>query len=470
MPSLEGLLSIARTAIVSQRAAMNVAGHNIANAETDGYTRQRVQLTATTPEQNALGIFGTGVNLTSVLRQRDALLDQQVRQQSAPAAGFAARSALLGTIEGVFGEPSANGLASALDAFWNSWSDLASDPSSGTAKIVVQQRGATVAATFNRYANQLADLDTSTRFGIAGMIDTVSRLASQIAAVNAEILPAEAGGSRANDLRDARDRLVDQLGQLVPVTVIDRANGGNQVMLGGMPLVDGSSARSLVLGSGVPLTVSLTGDGDILRSLGGALGATLDVVNTDLATVRAGLDALASALIVEVNTLHATGWSPPSGGAGNWNPATPPTGSGIVFFDAAPVYATARTIRLSAPVAANAAAVAAGSVRDAPGDNSIALALAALRDAAASAPSVSFGAGYRALVASVASGAAAATDSADVYRTLAQQATERRQAAGGVSIDEELVSLMSHQQAYAAASKIVQAVDEMMQTLLSLKR
>jgi flagellar hook-associated protein 1 FlgK len=470
MPSLEGLLSIARTAIVSQRAAMNVAGHNIANAETTGYTRQRVQLTPTTPESSALGMFGTGVAVTTVLRLRDALLDQQVRQQAAPAAGFSTRSTLLGTIEGVFGEPSPNGLASSLDAFWNSWSDLASDPSNRTAKIVVQQSGAAVAATFNRYATQLADLDTSTRAGIAGTIGTVNRLASQIAAVNAEILPAEAGGNTANDLRDARDRLIDTLSQLIPVRVVERANGSNQVMIGGMPLVDGSSAKSLTLGSGVPLTVTLTGDADALRSLGGTLGATLDVVNTDLASARAALDALASSLIGEVNALHAAGWSPPSGGAGNWNPAAPPTGSGILFFDATPANATARNIRLSATVAASAAAVAAGSMLNAAGDNSVALGLAALRDFAATAPGASFGAGYRSLVALVASGKAAAADSADVYNTLAQQATERRQAAGGVSIDEELVSLMSHQQAYAAAAKIVQAVDEMMQTLLDLKR
>lgn len=470
MPSLEGLLSIARTAIISQRAAMDVAGHNIANAETAGYTRQRVQLTPTTPESSALGIFGTGVAVTTVLRLREALLDQQVRQQAAPAAGFSTRSSLLGTIEGVFGEPSANGLASSLDAFWNSWSDLASDPSNSTAKTVVQQRGAAVAATFNRYANQLADLDTSTRSGIADTIGTVNRLASQIAAVNAELLPAEAGGNTANDLRDARDQLIDKLSQLIPVSVIDRANGSDQVMIGGMPLVDGASAKSLTLGNGVPLTVTITGDSDTLRSLGGKLGATLDVVNTDLAAARVGLDTLASSLIAEVNALHATGWSPPSGAAGNWNPAAPPTGSGILFFDATPVNTTARNIRLSAPVAANAAAVAAGSMLNAAGDNSVALGIGGLRDFAATAPGSSFGAGYRSLVASVASGKAAAADSSTVYDTLAQQATQRRQAAGGVSIDEELVSLMSHQQAYAAASKIVQAVDQMMQTLLDLKR
>jgi len=470
MPALEGLLGVARSAIVAQRAAMDVIGHNIANAETDGYTRQRVELTAATPERTPLGIFGTGVEVTTVERLRDALLDQQVRKQSGLSAGSTARGDLLATVEGVFGEPSSSGLAASLDAFWNSWSDLASDPSNAAARVVVQQAGATVAATFNRYGNQLADLATSTRTDIGYTIGMVNELASQIAAVNAEILPAEAGGDTASDLRDERDRLIDRLSQLVSVSVIDRKNGDNQVMLDGIPLVDGSSAKSIVLGAGLPLTVNFGGISDPVRSLGGRLGALVSVVNTDLPNVQSGLDALTSSLIGEVNALHATGWSPPSGGAGNWNPATPPTGSGILFFDATPANATARNIRLSVSVAASSAAVAAGSILNAAGDNTIALGLAALRDVAATAPGGSFGVGYRSLIASVATGRSNAADTASVYHTLTQQAIQRRQSASGVSLDEELVSMMSHQQAYGAAAKIVQAVDSMMQTLLELKR
>ncbi|MHB1310430.1 MAG: flagellar hook-associated protein FlgK [Gemmatimonadaceae bacterium] len=470
MSSLEGILSIARSALVAQRNAMEVVGHNVANAQTAGYSRQRGQLTAGTPQNTPQGTFGTGVTLTTVLRVRDVLLDQQVRQQTGASSNATTRSDLLGTIEGVFGEPSPSGLASALDAFWNSWSDLATDPSNSAAKAVVQQAGAAVAGTFNRYADQLADLGTSTRSSISDGIRQVNQLAAQIASVNAAITPAEAGGNTANDLRDERDRLIDTLGALIPITVIDRPNGSDQVMIGGMPLVEGTTAKSLVLGGGQPLTLRLSGDSDALRSLGGKLGAMLDVVNTDLPGVQSGLDALASSLIGEVNALHATGWSVPSGAAGNWNPAAPPTGSGVLFFDATAGNANARGIQLSAPVAANSAAIAAGSTLNATGDNSIALGIAGLRDFAATAPGTSFGIGYRSLVTSLASGKSAATDSATVYDTLAQQAVQRRQAVDGVSLDEEMVSLVSLQQAFGAASKIVQTVDQMMQVLLGLKQ
>jgi flagellar hook-associated protein 1 FlgK len=470
MPSLEGLLNIARSAIAAHRAAIDIAGHNIANAETDGYTRQRIALTAGVPATSTFGVFGTGVTVATVERTRDTLLDEQVREQAARSADASTRSDMLGRIESVFGEPSTNGLASALDAFWNSWSELATSPSSSTAKIGVQQAGAIVALTFNRYATGLSDLETAIRGEVSGVVTQVNQLAAQIAAVNARIAVTEAGGHSANDLRDERDRLLDRLSQLVPITVIAQSNGSNRVTIGGLGLIDGAMAKSLALGSGTPLTVTIGGGPDNLRLSGGKLAALLDVANTDLPAARSALDALAASLINEVNALHVTGWSPPFGAAGNWNPATPPTGSGIEFFDTTPANGDARNIRLSATIAANAQAIASSAALNAPGDNAVASAIAGLRDFAATAPGNSFGGGYRALIASVANGKAAAAKSAQVYDTLASQAATRRASADGVSIDEELVGLISHQQAYGAASKIIQAVDEMMQTLLDAKR
>ena len=460
MLSLNGILTTADSALAAQRAAIATTGNNIANAQTAGYSRQIVQLGPNVPESTPQGIFGTGVRVDSVRRARSELLDSQVRAQVAPHAQFQARSDLLGSIENVFGEPSSTGLASSLDAFYNAWSSLAADPVNPTAKTLVQQSGQNVAGTFNRLAGQISGIGASARAAISDSISKVNTLTSQIADVNAQLVPAESGGHTANDLRDQRDRLIDQLSALVPVNVIDYANGGDQIMIGGLPIVDGLVPKGLSIGGGVPLTVNIIGNADPLRSLGGSLGAMVAVLNNDLANAQSSLDALASSLITDINYVHAAGWSPPSG--------TSP--SGIAFFDATPSNATAKNIQLSVQVTAKASVIATGAMFNTAGDNSVASAIAALRDFSPTAPGGSMGTGYQTLVSSVATAKSAATDSSTVYQTLSQQATQARQATSGVSTDEELVSLMGYQQAYSAAAKVVQTVSQMMQTLIDMKQ
>lgn len=298
----------------------------------------------------------------------------------------------------------------------------------------------------------------------------VNRISAEIGNLNQQIVASESGGNTANDLRDARDRLLDSLGSLVPVSVIDRTDGSNQVMLGGRPLVDGTTVNTLNITAALPLEVRINGETSALRGIGGELGALLELANSDIAQVRSSLDDLAAALVDDVNALHVTGWSPTAGGAGNWDPLLGPTGSGVGFFSDNPVHRTAGGIRLSAAVAASASAIAVGGTLNATGDNTVALGIAELRSAAASPLGGSFGGAYQSMIADLAGATRAAADSADVRSTLMQQAESRREAVSGVSTDEELMRLMRHQQAYTAAAKIVQTVDEMMDVLLNLKR
>ncbi|HYV96316.1 MAG TPA: flagellar hook-associated protein FlgK [Gemmatimonadaceae bacterium] len=468
--SLGSILSLARTAILANQSAIEVTGHNIANAETEGYTRQELQLVPGPPLQTPQGNFGLGVNVRTVSRARDALLDQNLRTQLAPSAGYAARSDVLGSLQQVFGEPSDTGIASALDAFWNSWSDLASNPASAGAKSVVQQRAIALTSRISTAAGQIDTLTANVRAQVVDTVTQVNRLSHQIGELNLQIVPAESGGHTANDLRDQRDKLIDQLSSLVPVSVIDRNDGSDQIMLGGRPLVDGSVSHDLTLLPGTTISVAFAGESEAVNAGSGKLGALMQVANVDIGHARTALDTLASALITDVNALHITGWSPPSGAGGNWDPLAGPTGSNIPFFDTAPANANALNIRLSAQVAANADAISVGDALDAPGNNKVALQLAALRDFSPTAPGNSFSGAYGVLVSQVATTTRAASDSQQVASTLVSQAADRRDAVSGVNTDEELMRIMRYQQAYAAAAKVVSAVDDMAQTLLDMKR
>src|ERR1043165_790293 len=124
MSSIASILSIARSAITAQQTATQVISQNISNATTEGYSRQRAELFASVPQVTTRGTIGTGVSVFGVTRACDTLLDQVFRQQSSGASGANIRSDTLGAVEQIFNEPSENGLAASLDAFWSSWSDL----------------------------------------------------------------------------------------------------------------------------------------------------------------------------------------------------------------------------------------------------------------------------------------------------------------------------------------------------------
>jgi flagellar hook-associated protein 1 FlgK len=480
------ILSIARTAIAAQQTAVQVVSQNVANAETEGYSRQRAELATRAPQQFGFGAVGTGVDVQNIVRLRDTLLDDGYRRDAASAEGFGLRRDILSQIEGIFGEPSDQALSSALDAFWSSWSDLANNPGAPAAQAAVRQRGIEVASTLNRFASSLGDVEATTRERLASSVDEVNRLAAQLADLNGQITNAEVGATQAPDLRDARDRIADQLAKLGGARIMQQSNGTLSFLIGGVTIVDGTNARQIEVRAGSPTALGLVGATDPLPASDGTLGSLVTLLNTDIPDIRAKLDALAKGLVNGVNYLHSSGWTTAGDALGNanWNTATPPTGSRVNFFD--PALTTAASISISAEVAANAGVVASGTTQSAPGDNSLALAIGSLRSSSGIAAlqsamgaanfasqvglsgTTTFGDAFRDSVTDLGLRTSAANDSATVYDTLASQAETRRSSVSGVSVDEELTLLMRYQQAFQAASRLVTTADQMMQSLLEM--
>lgn len=472
MSSFGGILNIARLAINAHQTAIQVTSHNIANAETPGYTRQRAVLVENTPERTPVGLLGTGVLTQRVEQLRDTLLDASFRRESSQATGFGLRRDLLGQLEGVFNEPSDGAFAATLDAFWNAWSDLASTPTSDTAREVLQQRGSQVAMTLNGYATRLDELSADTALRFDRSVAQFNEYAQQVATLNDRIVAAEVGGGTAGDLRDARNVALDAMAAMAPIQVNERRDGSIQVTLANESVLDGNQAKALSY-DGMPPDTRLTfaGSTQPLVVAGGELDAMLQVLDGDVPQARARLDDLAAGLVSAVNSLHRTGWSP--GVEPTASPPVPPAGwagSNIDFFDPAGV--DAASISLSAAVQADRGAIAASSIYGGTGDNAIARQLSQLRDTPVSigspAATLTLGAHYRDTVTGIAIETSAVTDSATVYDTIAAQADMRRQSVSGVATDEELIDLMRHQQAYTAATRLVTVVDEMTQDLLNM--
>lgn len=453
------ILSIAAGAMTAHQKAAQLTSHNIANAATEGYSRQRPVLASAPSLQTPFGSLGGGVVFADVSRLHDAFADAAYRRHTASASEASTRNGVLGRIEQLYGELSDAGLASALDAFWSAWSDLATMPAGVAERSAVRYRGEALALHLNRLAHELVDLRLDTERRLADAVANINELARQIAELNRDILAAEAAGGTASDLRDARGRALDRLAELVDIQVVEHARGDVSVIIDNATVVDGTLSWALeVRATGGVVALAMAEGMTTLPRPGGRVGALLSVLNQDIPEQMAQLDALAAALVQEVNALHRAGTNP--AGA-----------TGVDFFDPAGV--TASSIRLSAAVEADIGQIAAGS-GDAAGNyqagaNDVALKIAALRDEPLSALGVSAVAYYNRMLVDLGARVASAAAAADAADTLAAAASARRESVRGVSLEEELVTLMRHQSAFAAAARIVSVADEMIEAVLSLR-
>jgi len=474
--SIGSVLNMARAGMNAQQAAVQTASQNIANATTVGYSKQTLQLATTYPTVFPYGSIGTGVSIVGITRSRDALLDASYRQSSGGAASAETTSSALGQVESVFGEPSDTGLSASLDKFWTAWSDLASDPSNAAAKSVVREAGNNVASTLNNFAAQIDQIDQSNREAMSNDVNQVNSITKQVAQLNNQIIAAESSGNEAPDLRDERDRLLDQLSKITGGQVIIRSSGNAAVYVGGRMIVDGSSVTPLVMNNTQPPTVTYAGSTTPLAGVTGSLGAEIDLSQNRLPAVMNKLDALAKSIVQTVNSIHTSGQifsgTPPvASPAGNFFDVTTPPPSGT------DPRLTARGMRLSPTLVNGAAVAASGGAATGPGDNTAALALANLRTTAVSITSANgntttaaLGDYFNSMVGDLATETQQATDDSSVMGTILASAGTRRDSVSGVSTDEELVSLIQHQHAYQAAARLVTVVDDMMQTLLDIGR
>lgn len=219
-------LEMARQALFAQQSALYTTGHNISNANTDGYSRQRVNF-GTMPAYPAPGRnqphypgqIGTGVKIDAVQRIRDQFLDIQFRAENSRSGYWNAKAAALSRMEELLNEPSDSGLSKTLDQFWQSLQDLAVNPENSGARAVVAQRGLAVAETFNYLSHSLHSIQNDLKNQINNTVETANSLLRQIHNINYQIRKIEPHGKLANDLYDDRDRLIDELSKIMNIKV-----------------------------------------------------------------------------------------------------------------------------------------------------------------------------------------------------------------------------------------------------------
>lgn len=453
--SLFGMLGTTARALDVQRYGLDVVGNNIANVNTPGYTRRVVDFAAVPPPDRFSA--GNGVEVLSLRSQRDRLFDQRLFDESPLAERQAAMVDALGLAEVSLGA-SGSSLDAALADFFDAFAGLADAPTETTTREQVLSDAQTLASVFRSLSDRLTESEQAADARVRADIDRLNGLTSRLAFLNSAIASAPEG--EALQLRDEQVAVSVEISGIVGVQVLELADGTFQVATGsGRPLVIGADPYPLEASSTPPNghAAVVAGGVDITAELRtGSLGGLLTVRDQSIPDYRTQLDTMAHDVATAVNALHVSGYDLTGAPGGNF------------FVPLTSVAGAAASLQVDSALIADPARVAAAGVASS-GDNGVARQLADLRDA----PIVGGrtpAAAWTGLVYRVGSDVHQATRELESRREIVHQVETLRDSVSGVSIDEEAALMMRFQRAYEANARFFTVIDEVLQTLLSLKR
>lgn len=346
MGGIGAVLDIATGALAAQKYGMEVTGHNIANVNTNGYSRQTPVQEAKTPAELGGLLLGRGVDTSAITRVSDRFVESRLRQQKSGLASFEEMEKYVKVLESMFSESSETSLSTLLADFWNSWHDIANNPSGAAERIALYEQGLGIAEHFNKLDTEMLQLRTDLTNALGTGIQQINRIAAELGELNERIVRRGEGDKVANDYKDRQNTLISELAEYIDVKVFEQENGSLTVatVRGGI-LVQGSDGYELELVNGDRVKWNSSGGStvDITDYITkGKLGGWLEMRDRALAEYQGDLDALAREFTWIVNQQHSQGvgltaFSEVTGTYAASDPAAEvaaaDTGAGLTFAD-----------------------------------------------------------------------------------------------------------------------------------------
>lgn len=454
--SVEGLSS-AVTGLLAHRRRLDVISHNVANASTEGYSRQRVDLTSASG--SATGIWSGsssslgGVTISGISRSRDSFMELRALSASASARELSSSFDFHLDVESVLGEPSDSGIAAALDNMWAAFDDVANFPDQAPQRVALVNSASILAERLGAADSGLRQLRQTAVETAESVVASVNVLAEEIATLNSAITSSSSNMNK-NDLLDQRDVAVRRLAEFTGALVVDRDDGSLDAYIGNSTVVQGGSTFELSVAEttdpsltpvGVQRVDVLVGGSVRLTSIGGELAGVLTSANSTAPGALAALDDVAATLSSTVNTAHHAGEDLTGSAGGDFF-----TGS------------TAATIAVHSDISNDPSRIAAAAPGAGSRDGSVALTIADLRVSSSGADSA-----YESFSVMLGMSTASVERRAAAQSATASKIDESRLAARSVSLDEEMVDLVATQRAYEASARVVSAIDQMLDTLVN---
>jgi flagellar hook-associated protein 1 FlgK len=464
-----GLLGVATSGLLAFQRSMTTTSHNIANVNTEGYSRQSVDLETRRPQSTGAGFIGRGVNVAAIDRAYDSFLTTELRSSSSSHAELESYFQFASKVDNFVANEN-TGLTSGLQAFFNSTQEVADDPTSIPARQAMLSEANNLAYRFNSLGERLESLQGEVNHTTEATITEVNSLAGSIAEMNERIVIATgaSGGNPPNDLLDKRDLMITQLSEMVDVTTVEQQDGAVNLFIGkGQILVIGNTAAELAT------TPSITSPGQLDTTIsigtapsinitgslsGGVLGGVKRFQDEILAPAISSLDDIATKFAADFNAQHSGGWD--LNGVAGTN----------TFFTITPATDAAKNIKVAItdPVGIAASAIDPLVTADAIGNNENMLSLAQLQfDNTMLGGTASFHEAYGRIVGDIGSKTHAAEINEAAQAGLLQHARTAVDSLSGVNLDEEAANLLKFQQAYQATAQVISISKSLFDTLIN---
>ena len=493
-------LEIARKGLTASQKGLEVSGHNIANASTPGYSRQRLSLNAVEPptgymkySNGAKGRVGGGVNIITVDQIRNPFLDRQFRNEETRLNYYSGKADGLAYVEALFDELNNANLSDSIADFRASISEVAKDPTNREFRTNMLQNAIKMTETFQHYSNQLIDKQAEQNSQVSVLAGQVNDLARSISDLNLQIASFELSGQKANDLRDQRNMYLDELSGLTDISYSYDNNDYLTVKIGSDELLSHGNYTKIIAEPDStnasldptldPATQGLftlrweSGDnaGDPVEMSGGKIKAILDMRDGDttdnlgIPWVLEQLDKLASTMAVEFNKIHVGGYTLPNGGidsvpGGNFfnEPGNTPPSNGV----------TAGNFAVSDDIKNNVFLIAASSEAVDPaiynqGNSGNMDKMSAFFDRVDVTGIGSVSGFLKGILGNIAVETSQANKMLSSQNVLRDSISLQRESVSGVSLDEEMTNIIKFQHSYAAASRMITAIDQNLDVLIN---
>ncbi len=485
--SANSLLNIGISGLSTSKKGLSTASHNIANANTEGYSRQKTHQQSGTPINHGDLILGTGSRVKSVKRVHDQFLEKKVIKSTTEHNHHKERTFQLSQLEQVFNEVDVNGFSSVLNKFFNSFRELSKSPDDETIRSIVRDTATHVVHDIRKTKVALNELEENISKRLDGAVEDINMLTTQLGEINMKIRSIENGAGETGDLRDQRDLIVKNLSEFFELSTFEDNKGNFNVHVEGMgTLVSGNIAQKIISRrdpesgshnqSGTELFFESRPNFNISNKLGkGKISAMLTARDNDLKAIQDKVDDLAFDLAHSVNAIHKRGYVDKGGPVQKdeqGRTIANAQNTGIDFF-AAPEdrYRAAENLELSDLIKSDLRNIATALAPNSPGDNRVSIAIAKLQyEKVLDNDSATFEENYLKSLGKVGIESKKARMNEDQSMGILAQHNAMRERVSGVSIDEETSDMMKFQHIYDASARVMSVAEEMFDTVLNIKR
>ncbi len=465
MLGLFGTLDLGAHSLSVQQEGMEITGQNLANVNNAAYSRQSLTIQAATPLQTPIGQEGTGVEATGISQARSSLLDGQIQSEASVSGSLNAQQQGLQNAEAYLNEQITNtsdgtsspsGLTADLADLFNSFQSLSTAPTDLSQRQSVVASAQQLSTQFNQVSSQLGNVRNQLNQSIQSDVTGSNQDLAQIASLNQQIIQADADGGSANDLVDQREQVIEDLSSKVNINATLQSNGAVNVSIGGVAMVTNQTASDSLEtydAGGGQLLVKAQNAGTPLTLTGGSIEGNITTRDGALASLQTSVNTLASQLITQVNGIYSGGYDL------NGN-------TGADLFTGT----DASDIGVNSALANDPSQFQASGTAGAAGDNTVVLSLAQLANGNISGlNNQTFSQSWAQTVGNLGNTISSLNEQVNNSSSVTQMLTSQRASVSGVSIDEEMTNLMQFQKSYEASAQLITTLNEMLQTVVSMK-